>query len=63
MTALTPTQIKSGYKGKQTPLPAPARTGRWRCWLCPNPVWRRGTDADGHMHYLTYHFDPDGEPS
>lgn len=59
MPGLTADQIALGKGGK--PLPAPgAIPGRWRCLLCPKPVWRKGTDRDGHLHYLTYHFIAEG---
>lgn len=34
--------------------------GRWRCALCPYPVWVRGTYADWLDHYQTEHQDKEG---
>lgn len=59
MPGLTGRQIALGKGG--TPLPPdPGTVGTWRCGLCPKTG--KGTKADGHLHYLTYHFDPEGPP-
>lgn len=61
MTALTATQIRSGFKGKQTLILAPKRVqvARWRCALCPWPRWVEGDYASWLDHYQTLHQDKD----
>lgn len=59
MPELTGQQIALGKGGKPL-LPDPGAVGVWSCCLCGKTG--KGTLADGHTHYMTYHFDPKGPP-
>lgn len=64
MPALTAREIALGKGGKPVPLPRPpdpGQPGHWRCCLCPNPRWRRGTLADAADHYQLFHQTTQGE--
>lgn len=59
MTALTAAQIATGAKNArkiEAPKTSWDQPGRWRCWLCTPPRWRRGTQRAAHAHYIDVHY-------
>ncbi len=60
MTALTAAQIATGVKNArklETPPTDRDQPGRWICWLCQRPRWRRGTLRDGWNHHIDHHYE------